>query len=468
MTELVTRFAPSPTGNLHIGSARTALINFILKSQYPNSKLYLRIEDTDKQRSKEEYINNILNGLKWLGISWDNEPQIQSKNINRHLEIANELLKIKKAYKCACTENELSERRRKINSGEISSKKICINCESNKDVQSLNKGFVIRIKIPEEGKEILHDVIQGKVEVNKNELDDFVLIRQNNTPTYMLSVVVDDHDLGVNYIIRGDDHLNNYFRQKFIYEFLSWEIPRYAHIPLINGEDGKKLSKRHGAVSITDLKKQGFLAEAIINNLILLGWAPNNQKNEIINLENIINEFKINNLSKSSSIFSYKKLNFFNNHYIKQDDNLNKFYEYCKSNEFLNKYLQSDKNKITRIFKTYKKNILKYEEMINISKIYFDEYFKIILDKNFDIQFDNLFKEFLKLINNINTWEHDYINLKINEFLNQNNIKFPVLGKPVRYLLTNNYNGPSITDIFMILGKNKSLERLNNYKILNG
>jgi len=467
MTEFVTRFAPSPTGNLHIGSIRTALINFIFKSQYPNSKLYLRIEDTDKQRSKDEYIKNIISGLKWLGISWDNDPQIQSKNIHRHLEIANKLLQNKKAYKCACTENELIERRRRINTGEISSKKICVSCESNKDIQSLNKDFVIRIKIPKEGIEILDDVIQGRIEVNKNELDDFVLIRQNNTPTYMLSVVVDDHDLGVNYIIRGDDHLNNYFRQKFIYEFLDWDIPKYAHIPLINGEDGKKLSKRHGAISITDLQKQGFLPEAIINNLILLGWAPKNQKDEIIKLQNIINEFKIENLSKSSSIFSYKKLNFFNNYYIRQEDNLNKFYEYCKSNEILNNYIQTDKDKITRIFNTYKKDIFKYDELIKISEIYFNSNFKISLEEKFDSEFDNLFKEFFYLINNINTWEPNYITIKIKDFLKQNNIKFPVLGKPIRYLLTNNYNGPSITDIFVILGKNKSLERLNNYKILN-
>ena len=222
MTEFISRFAPSPTGNLHIGSARTALINFIFKSKNTNSKLYLRIEDTDKKRSTEEYKNNILNSLKWLGINWDNEPQIQSQNINRHLEIANKLLEKNKAYKCVCEENELKERRNKINSGEISSKKICITCEKNKEVQSLEKGFVIRIKVPLEGVEILQDIIQGRVEVKNFQIDDYVLVRKDLTPTYMLSVVVDDHDLGVNYIIRGDDHLNNYFRQKFIYEYMNW------------------------------------------------------------------------------------------------------------------------------------------------------------------------------------------------------------------------------------------------------
>ena len=175
MTKMITRFAPSPTGNLHIGSARTALINYICKSKNNNSKLYLRIEDTDKDRSKEEFKNNILSGLKWLGIDWDNEPQIQSHNINRHLEIANKLLNKGKAFKCICSEKELSERRVKINSGVMTSKKICATCEKNTKVQNLKKDYVIRIKIPVDDKEILKDVVQGTVEVKKSEIDDFVL-----------------------------------------------------------------------------------------------------------------------------------------------------------------------------------------------------------------------------------------------------------------------------------------------------
>ena len=465
MTEIITRFAPSPTGNLHLGSARTALINFIYKSKFLNSKFYLRIEDTDKKRSSEEYKKNILDGLKWLGISWDNEPQIQSKNINRNLEIANKLFENNQAYKCACTEEKLSERRRKMKSGEIESKKICISCKSNENIQSLKNGYVMRIKIPNEGREILDDIIQGKVEVKRNEIDDFVLIRQDNTPTYMLSVVVDDHDLGVNFIIRGDDHLNNYFRQKFIYEYMEWKIPKYAHIPLIHGEDGNKLSKRHGAINIMELKEQGFLPYAIINNLILLGWAPKNQKDEKVKIDNIINEFNLEQLSKSASIFSYSKLNFFNNYYLRQDENLTLFINYCESNIFFKKFLEKDKEKIIRIFNIYKKDISKYSEMKEILKIYFNDNFELILKEKFETEFNNFYNEFLKLINNINLWEHDCISLQITEFLKSKNIKFPILGRPVRYILTNNFNGPSITDIFMILGKKQTLSRLQNYKI---
>ena len=465
MTEYITRFAPSPTGNLHIGSARTALINYIFKSKHPKSKFYLRIEDTDKKRSTEEFKNNILNSLNWLGISWDNDPQIQSQNIDRHLEIANDLLKNNNAYKCICNEKKLQDRRKKINSGEINSKKICTTCEKNIEVQSLKSNFVIRIKIPKEGKEILEDQIQGKVEVNNSEIDDFVLVRKDNTPTYMLSVVVDDHDLGVNYIIRGDDHLNNYFRQKYIYKYMNWEIPKYAHIPLIHGEDGSKLSKRHGAVNLIDLSETGYLPEAIINNLILLGWSPKNQDNEIIQMNNIIANFDIFDLSKSSSIFSYKKLDYFNNYYLRQEENLPIFLNFCNLNKNLKKFLILDKDKLIRIFNIYKKDISKYSEMTDIVEIYFNsEYFKP-LDENFNEEFNIHFYNFLKLINKINKWEYNFINAQIKDFLKKNNIKFPVLGKPIRYLLTNNYNGPSITDIFMILGKKESLKRLNRYKI---
>ena len=465
MTKIITRFAPSPTGNLHIGSARTALINFICKSKDIDSRLYLRIEDTDKARSKEEFKNNILSGLQWLGINWDNEPQIQSQNINRHLEIANKLLDNGQAFKCICSEKELSERRKKINSGYITSKKICASCDKNNKVQNLEKDYVIRIKIPVEDNEILEDVVQGCVEVKKSEIDDYVLVRIDGTPTYMLSVVVDDHDLGVNFIIRGDDHLNNYVRQKFIYEYMNWEIPTYAHIPLIHGEDGSKLSKRHGAVNLIDLKKQGYLPEAIINNLILLGWSPKKSDDEIVQLKNIISMFNINDLSKSASIFSYKKLDYFNNYYLRQEQNLELFINYCKTNINLQKHIERDEKKLIRIFNIYKKDISKYEEIVKIAEIYFNSNFEILKNEIFEHEFNNCFNNFLELINSIKNWEYDVINSEIKDFLKKNNLKFPILGKPVRFLLTNNYNGPSITDIFMILGKDQSIERLNKYKV---
>jgi glutamyl-tRNA synthetase len=246
---------------------------------------------------------------------------------------------------------------------------------------------------------------------------------------------------------------------------MNWEIPSYAHIPLIHGEDGSKLSKRHGAVNLIDLKKQGYLPEAIINNLILLGWSPKKSDDEIIELKNIISIFNINDLSKSASIFSYKKLDYFNNYYLRQEQNLKLFINYCKSNINLQKYLERDEKKLIRIFNIYKKDISKYEEIVNIAEIYFNTNFEILKNEIFDQEFNNFFNEFLELINSIKNWEYDVINSEIKDFLKKNNLKFPILGKPVRFLLTNNYNGPSITDIFMILGKEQSIERLSKYKV---
>ncbi len=462
MTPIITRFAPSPTGNLHIGSARTALINFIVNQQNPLSKFYIRIEDTDKERSRSEFSQNILKGLEWLGLNWENEIQIQSQRIKRHQEIANKLLENKFAYKCICSEEKLKTQRELIKSNKNLSKKICTECKINSEVQELKEGFVIRIKIPDDGSLKIEDKIQGNVEVLNKELDDFILLRKDHSPTYMLSVVVDDNDLGVNFIIRGDDHLNNTFRQNYIYKYLNWNSPVYAHIPLIHGEDGSKLSKRHGAVDVLDFKEKGYLPEAIINNLILLGWSPG-KENELIDINEIIEKFEITKLSKSSSIFSYKKLNFFNNYYLRNQSGLNKFLEYCKNNKKLKDLILKNENKIKTIFEVYKKDLNNFAEILDIVDVYFDKNFKLDQNEVFSDEFKSLYKDFLNSISNIDNWDRENIQNTISNFLNLKNIKFPILGKPIRFLMTNSYNGPSISDIFLILGKKDSIDRLNQY-----
>ena len=462
MTNIITRFAPSPTGNLHVGSARTALINFIVSQQKTSSKFYLRIEDTDKLRSKAKFNKNILDGLTWLGIQWEEEVQIQSKRVKRHQEIARMLLEKKFAYKCVCSEEKLKLRRELIKSNKYMSKKICTECKNKEDVQNLNEGFVVRIKLPDDGILIINDNIQGNVKVNNKELDDFILLRKDQSPTYMLSVVVDDNDLGVNLIIRGDDHFNNTFRQYYIYKYLNWNIPEYAHIPLIHGEDGTKLSKRHGAVDILDFKKNGYLKEAIINNLILLGWSTGN-KNEVIEIKEIIDLFKINKLSKSSSIFSYKKLNFFNNHFLRNENGFIEFEKFCKNNIELKILLEKNKDKMSKIFQIYKKDLNNFSEMTTISKVYFDKNFKVNKNEKLSKELDNIINEFTKTMSNIESWTRENIQKNIEEFLKKNNMKFPVLGKPIRFLLINSYSGPSISDIFLILGKKDSIVRLNQY-----
>tara|TARA_Y100000590_G_scaffold20401_2_gene23801 strand:+ start:5531 stop:6937 length:1407 start_codon:yes stop_codon:yes gene_type:complete len=464
MSNDITRFAPSPTGNLHLGGARTALINYIISKKNNNSKFYLRIEDTDKERSKAEYQDNIIESLKWLGLKWDSEPQIQSKRIDRHIEVAKHLLNNKNAYKCICDEKILQERRELLKNNKLPNKKICNGCENDKNIQNLTSEYAVRIKIPVNNSTKINDIVQGSVSVNNKEIDDYVILRKDNSPTYMLSVVVDDFDLGINFIIRGDDHLNNTFRQKYIYEFMQWDEPKYAHIPLIYGEDGTKLSKRHGAVNIIDLKKLGYLPESVINNLILLGWSPGNSKNEFINFEEILEKFEIKDFSKSASIFNYSKLNFFNNYYIRKTENLDKFLNFCKNHKVLNIYLDKDKDKILRFFDVYKKNINFYEELVNHFFIYFDINYK--LDKinyAFDDIFDSNFKDFKEILLNSNFDDKEGLQSVISNFLKDKKIKFPIFGKPTRLILINKLEGPSISDILFILGKKSSMDRLNQY-----
>jgi len=464
MTQIITRFAPSPTGNLHIGGVRTALLNFVVSKQQISSKFYLRIEDTDKVRSKEEYKKNIIEGLSWLGIKWDSDPQIQSQRIERHKEVAELLLINNHAYKCNCDEQKLEEKRNLIKKNKLKNKKICTICKNDSNIQNLSSNYSVRLKIPIEGETKINDLIQGTIETSNKELDDYIILRKDNTPTYMLSVVVDDHDLGINLIIRGNDHFNNTFRQKYIYEFMKWDEPKYAHIPLIHAEDGSKLSKRHGSFNIIDLKNKGYIPDAIINNLILLGWSPNQKENEIISLEEIINKFKIEEISKSASIFNYSKLNFFNNYYLKLQNNLNNFINFCKKHHELNYLYEKDEDKMLRIFEIYKKNLHYYEEILNYTKIYFNEEYEIDkINNKFDEIFENNFNIFKQELSNINNWNKKELQNFIDIFLKDKNIKFPIFGKPLRLILTKSYEGPSISDIFYILGKKSSMKRLNQY-----
>ena len=349
MNAIITRFAPSPTGNLHIGGVRTALLNYVItqkaKKKFPKSKFLLRIEDTDKIRSNNEFKNNIIDELNWMGFHHDDEPYIQSERIKRHQEVALDLLENNKAFKCICKPAELEKKRNENMKKHTNVKRLCTKCENSHDVQKLKNGYVIRIKIPNSENITLTDLVQGGITVENQEIDNFIILRNDGTPTYMLAVVVDDFDMGVNLIIRGDDHLNNSFRQFYIYKNMHWPIPQYAHIPLIHGEDGKKLSKRHGVLNISEFKEKGYLQEAIINNLILLGWAPSND-DEIISLEEIINNFEIKNLSKSSSIFNYDKLNYFNCYYLRKDTNVKYFHDYSQTNPQLKTFYRKDKEKL--------------------------------------------------------------------------------------------------------------------------
>lgn len=314
---VITRFAPSPTGLLHIGGARTALYNFLF-SRHHGGKFLLRIEDTDRARSTEEAVRVILEGLEWLGLSPDEPPLFQSSRFARHVEVAHQLLAAGHAYRCYCTPEELAEmRERAIAEGRAPRYD---GRWRDRDPAEAPPGVApaIRLKAPREGETVIEDLVQGTVRVANAELDDMILLRSDGTPTYLHAVVVDDHDMGITHVIRGDDHLTNTFRQIQIYRAMGWEVPAFAHIPLIHGADGKKLSKRHGAVSVLEFREQGYLPEALCNYLLRLGWGHGDI--EVISREEAIRLFDIRDVGRAPARMDYAKLTHLNGIWLRRAD----------------------------------------------------------------------------------------------------------------------------------------------------
>lgn len=316
--KVVTRFAPSPTGFLHIGGARTALFNW-LYARHNNGKFLLRIEDTDRQRSTDEAIQAILDGMKWLGLDWDGEPVYQFSRRERHAEVANDLLKQGNAYHCYASKDELTEMRELAKAA--GRPPVYDGRWRDRDPSEAPEGVapVIRFKSPNTGTINVQDAVQGPVTFSNEQLDDMILLRADGTPTYMLSVVVDDHDMGVTDIIRGDDHLTNAARQQQLIEAIGWPVPKVAHIPLIHGSDGAKLSKRHGALGVETYRDMGYLPEALRNYLLRLGWSHGDD--EVISTKQAIEWFTLENVGKSASRFDFTKLENLNGIYLREADN---------------------------------------------------------------------------------------------------------------------------------------------------
>jgi glutamyl-tRNA synthetase len=315
---VITRFAPSPTGFLHIGGARTALFNW-LYTRHVGGKFRLRIEDTDRARSTEAAIAAIVEGLTWLGLDWDDEIVMQFARASRHAEVAHRLLAEGKAYRCYCTPAELEEMR---NQAKAEGRHFRYDGRwRDRDPKDAPTGVppVIRLRAPQSGETAIDDLVQGRVTVANDQLDDMVLLRADGTPVYMLSVVVDDHDMGITHVIRGDDHLNNAFRQYQLYLACGWSVPAFAHVPLIHGPDGAKMSKRHGAVGLEAYRDLGYLPEAMRNYLLRLGWGHGDD--EIISTEQAIRWFDIKDVGRNPARFDVAKLDSLNAHYIRESSN---------------------------------------------------------------------------------------------------------------------------------------------------
>jgi glutamyl-tRNA synthetase len=465
-SEIITRFAPSPTGYLHIGGARTALFNWLF-SKNKNGKMLLRIEDTDKTRSTKEAIDAILFGMEWLGLNWDGDVIFQSQRIDRHKEVAYKLLDSNNAYYCYCTQIELDEMRKKAISEGKSPK---YNGKwRDKTPNKFDKTVkpVLRIKTLETGSTLLDDLVQGQIHFKNDQLDDFVLLRSDETPTYMLASVVDDFDMGVTDVIRGDDHLTNAARQLQIYNAMQWRIPRTSHIPLIYGIDGNKLSKRHGAMAISDYKKMGYLPETIINYLVRLGWSHGNQ--EFFTVGEMIDLFKIEKVNKSPSRLDFKKLTNMNSSYIKNKDN-NAILTIIKDcHQDLNIKIEDGDiyNKILTIIPSLKEKSKTINDLIELS-LYLTRNDDEITVKNelLDINNQDTNKHLTNVVNiirNIKNWNIFEIENSIKSYIDNNDIKLFELAQPLRIILTGSTVSIGIYDIIVSLGKNAVMNRVNKY-----
>ena len=441
-----TRFAPSPTGKLHIGGARTALFNYLF-AKSNGGKFLLRIEDTDIKRSSKENIDVILNGLNWLKLIPSEKEKYQSNETQQHIDIAYKLLKNGFAYKCYLSTEELNEMRNQSRKkGEVIKSPYRDNLANLK-----NKDFVIRLKMPLEGQTTINDKVQGEVNVNNSILDDMVLLRKDNSPTYMLASVVDDYNMEITNIIRGDDHFNNAFRQIQIIKYMNWPIPTYAHIPLIHGEDGTKLSKRHGAENVMDYKKDGYEVEVLKNYLLRLGYSVNDDK--IYDLENNTFNFKLDKINKSPSRFDLKKLSNMNALYLRTQP-LNNLLNRIKTKFNLNEEI------IERLDFLLPDLIQRYTYLNEIENDF------LWLSNDFTNNLSDLNQEnlnlVLKVLNILKSTEWNLIELKenIEKCLVENNLKMKDLGPILRIILTGKTNTPDIFKVIFIIGRNECIKRL--------
>ena len=464
---VVTRFAPSPTGFLHIGSARTVLFNW-LYAKKRGGKMLLRIEDTDRVRSTEPAIAAILDGLRWLELDWDDDVIYQFSRAARHREVAEQLLAAGNAYRCYATAEELTTMREKARAEGRT--RLYDGLWRDRDASQAPSGIkpTIRLKAPLSGETVIEDQVQGRVVWQNENLDDLVLLRGDGNPTYMLAVVVDDHDMGVTHVIRGDDHLINAARQKQIYDALGWGIPNMSHIPLIHGPDGSKLSKRHGALGVDAYRAMGYLPAALRNYLVRLGWSHGDQ--EIFSTQEMIDAFDLTGIGRSAARFDFAKLENLNGHYIRNanDQSLVTMFEgvldYVPNDADLKaKLTDLTRAQLLQAMPNFKERAKTLIELIDSS------YF-IFADRPLEIEpkaASLLTPENRQLIGRLRTaleavtsWTPEATEAAMRTFADQNNLKLGAIAQPLRVALTGRTTSPGIFDVLVVLGRTECLARL--------
>ncbi len=461
---VVTRFAPSPTGFLHIGGARTALFNWLF-ARHHGGTFALRIEDTDRKRSTPEAINAILEGLRWLGLTWDGEVVYQSTRAERHAALARALLADGKAYNCYCTPEELEEMRAAARAAGRSM--LYDGRWRDRDPAEAPPGIepVVRLKMPRDGETVLQDAVQGRVAVANSQLDDMVLLRADGTPTYMLSVVVDDHDMGMTHVIRGDDHLTNAFRQTQLFRALGWRIPVFAHIPLIHGSDGAKLSKRHGALGIEAYREMGYLPEALRNYLLRLGWSHGDA--EIISGEEAVAWFDLEGIVKSAARFDFAKLDSLNGHYLRQADD-GRLVELILP--MIEKALErpldeTGRRRLRAAMPGLKDRAKTLLELAERSQFYVRER-PIAIDqkaaKLLTPEARQRLAGLLKELEGLDDWSESELDRALRDFAEAQGCKLGQVAQPLRAALTGSHASPGIFEVMAVLGREESLARISD------
>jgi glutamyl-tRNA synthetase len=458
MTKVRTRFAPSPTGDLHIGGARTALFNWLL-ARHSQGVFILRIEDTDVARSTQESIQVILDAMTWLGMDWDEGLFYQTQRISLYREAAEKLLKEGKAYRCYCTPEELETKREAALKAGMKPK-YDRTCLGRKSFPS-EKPSAIRFLSPEEGKTVVEDLIQGRVEFDNTELDDLIILRSDGLPTYNFSVVVDDATMGITHVIRGNDHLNNTPRQIQIYQALGYPIPKFGHVPMILGPDKKKLSKRHGAQSVMEYKKMGYLPQAVVNYLVRLGWSYGDQ--EEFTREELIEKFSLEAVGRSAAAINPGKLDWLNSQYIKKIE-LEELVQRVRPFIEAKGYSNIAPDLLRKAILSLRERVKTLVEMADLSEFYFCE--EIVYDEKAAGKFLNqeitpMLEQVVTSLSKESTLEKENVHRLIQQLAETRREPLVKIAQPIRVALTGRTVSPPIDEVIEVLGKGEVIRRLH-------
>lgn len=459
------RIAPSPTGYLHVGTAMIALLNYIF-ARSKNGNFLVRIEDTDIKRSREDMVKSILEGFKWLNLNWDEEVLYQSDHFDEYRKHAENLLQNGKAYWCYCTPEEIKERKEKaINTGRkwiYDRRCYDLTEEEKKKFESEERPKALRFYVPP-GKTTYNDLIHGEITRENAEIEDFVIIKSDGSPAYNHSVVVDDHNMEISHVLRGDDHISNTFKQILLYRANEWELPEFGHIPLILGTDGSKLSKRHGAVSISHYREQGIFPEALINHLSLLGWSPKTEE-EIFSMEELINRFSLENVSRNPAIFDIERLEWLNGEWMQRMDGR-------KVAERLKRYLENNDcgsyeiDYLIDVIKAMGNRAKKLKDFIDIGYYFFTDEFEYDdegADRYFYGGLEERLKGLVERLNKLKSFNKEELEKVLRNYSSEIGCRAAELIHPIRLGISGMTFGPGLFTLMEVLGKDEVIERLNN------